>query len=160
MNRRNFLATSAAACLPLSAAPNKPFRYRGYLGWITDLATFADSYAKWPSMRIDEPLLNDYRNTFRLMKRLGFEDLCVWGLYVSRAWPIDINSAMTPERARKVERLIGDAQANGIHILSGLSVYSWGFGEILRANPRLRKTENNSVMCGSEGVMVMDAESD
>jgi hypothetical protein len=150
MNRRNFLTTTAAACLPLSAAPDKAFRYRGYLGWITDLATFADTYAEWPSMRMDKPLLKDYRETFRLMKKLGFKDLCVWGLYVSRAWPVDINSAVTPERARQVERLIGDAQANGIRTVSGLGVYSWGFEEILRANPHLRKTANKSAMCGSE----------
>lgn len=150
MNRRSFLATSAAASLPISAAPGEGFRYRGYLGWITDLATFADTYAEWPSMRIDEPLLNDYRQTFELMKRLGFEDLCIWGLYVSRAWPVDIKSAVTPARAVNVERLIRDAKARGIRVVSGLGVYSWGFEEILRANPHLRKTANTSAMCGSE----------
>jgi hypothetical protein len=150
MNRRNFLTATAAACAPLPAATPTGFRYRGYLGWITDLATFADTSAEWPSMRIDGPLLNDYRVTFRLMKSLGFQDLCIWGLYVSRAWPVDIGSAVTPERAALVERLIRDAQANGIRIVSGLGVYSWGFEDILRANPRLRKTPNKSAMCGSE----------
>ena len=150
MNRRAFLAAAAAACAPGAAAPRAGFHYRGYLGWITDLATFADTYAEWPSMRLDEPLLNDYRETLRLMKRLGFEDLCVWGLYVSRAWPVDIPSAVTPERATQIQKLIHDAKANGIRVISGLGVYSWGFEEILRANPRLRKTPNKSAMCGSE----------
>jgi hypothetical protein len=154
MNRRTFLSatalTASAACFPLSAAPGKAFRHRGYLGWITDLATFADTYAEWPSMRIDAPLLKDYRETFRLMKHLGFDDLCIWGLYVSRAWPVDLNSAVTPERAKQVEKLISDARGNGVRMVSGLGVYSWGFEEILRANPRLRKTANKSAMCGSE----------
>jgi hypothetical protein len=150
MNRRTFLTTTAAACTPLPAAPQKAFRYRSYLGWITDLATFADTHAEWPSMRLDDALLNDYRATFQVMKKLGFEDLCVWGLYVSRAWPVDISKAVTPEWARQVERLIGDAKANGIRVVSGLGVYSWGFEEILRAHPRLRKTANQSAMCGSE----------
>src|SRR4051794_3178714 len=119
MARREFLAT-AAACVPLSAAAGAGFRYRGYLGWITDLATFADTYAEWPSMRLDEPLLNDYRQTFALMKRLGFEDLCIWGLYVTRAWPVDLNTAVTPERGLQIQKLIVDAKANGIRIVSGL----------------------------------------
>src|ERR1700744_4504151 len=84
MNRRGFLAATAAACAPLAAEPRAGFHYRAYLGWITDLATFAETWAEWPSMKIDQPLLNDYRETFGLMKRLGFEDLCIWGLYVSR----------------------------------------------------------------------------
>src|ERR1051326_5892995 len=150
VNLRDFVASSVAACLPLAAAPDQAFQYRGYLGWITDLATFADTYAEWPSMRIDEPLLKDYRETFQLMKTLGFQDLCIWGLYVSRAWPVDIASAVTPERARQVEKLIADARASGVRIVSGLGVYSWGFEEILRAHPRLRKTAKKSAMCGSE----------
>jgi len=150
MNRRTFLAAAGAACTPLAATPRTGFHYRGYLGWITDLATFADTYAEWPSMRLDEPLLKDYRETFSLMKRLGFEDLCVWGFYVSRAWPVDIPSAVTPKRAAQIEKLMHDAKASGIRVISGLGVYSWGFEEILRANPRLRKAPNKSAMCGSE----------
>jgi hypothetical protein len=76
------LLPPAAAALPRAAALPGCFRYRGYLGWITDLATLADTNAEWPSMRLDEPLLKDYRETFGLMKQLGFEDLCIWGLYV------------------------------------------------------------------------------
>jgi hypothetical protein len=151
MNRRKFLAGSlGAAAMPGAAAVPGGFRYRGYLGWITDLATFADANAEWPSMRLDEPLLKDYRYTFGLMKQLGFEDLCIWGLYVSRAWPVDIAQAVTPERGKLVDKLIADARAKGIRVVSGLGVYSWGFDEILNANPHLRKTANKNAMCGSE----------
>ena len=149
MNRRNFLATAASGALTAAAA-NSGFRYKGYLGWITDLATAADTYAEWPSMRVDEPLLRDYRETFSIMKQLAFEDLCIWGLYVSRAWPVDIHSAVTPERAKLIDRLIADAHAKSIRVISGLGVYSWGFDEILNARPHLRKTSNKSTMCGSE----------
>lgn len=150
MNRREFIVTAASLAFPVSAAPATGFGYRGYLGWITDLATFADTYAKWPSMRLDEPLLKDYRETFTMMKQLGFENLCIWGLYVSRAWPVDISSAVTPERGKLVNKLISDARAKGIRIVPGLGVYSWGFDEILKANPHLRKTANQNAMCGSE----------
>jgi len=53
------------------------FDHRGYLGWITDLATDADSHAAWPSMRLDGRLLSDYRQTFRLMKEAGFNEISV-----------------------------------------------------------------------------------
>ncbi|MEO8130369.1 MAG: hypothetical protein ABJF23_00045 [Bryobacteraceae bacterium] len=149
IRRREFIATAAGAALTAGAATTG-FRYRGYLGWITDLATFADTYADWPSMRLDEPLLKDYRETFGLMRQLGFEDLCVWGLYVSRAWPVDITSAVPADRGKLVEKLIADAHARKIRVVSGLGVYSWGFDEILKANPHLLKTANKNAMCGSE----------
>src|SRR5690242_19377186 len=69
------------------------FRHRGYLGWITDLATNPDPDAAWPSMRLDEDLLSDYARTFRLMPRLGYNETTIWGLYVSRAWPADLRNA-------------------------------------------------------------------
>jgi hypothetical protein len=55
------------------------FTHRGYLGWITDLATEPDPRAAWPSMRLDERLLRDYRETFAMMKRLGFNEMSAWG---------------------------------------------------------------------------------
>jgi hypothetical protein len=146
--RREFLAAGAGAISALSAAP-APFSYRGYLGWITDLATMPDTHAAWPSMRIDRALLEDYSKSFAVMKEIGFEDLCVWGLYVSRAWPVDITSAVQPKRAGLVERLIEDAHKSGIRVVSGLGIYSWGFDEILKANPQLAKS-NQSTMCGSD----------
>ena len=94
LTRRDFLASGAGALSALSGAQDG-FRYRGYLGWITDLATMPDTNAAWPSMRINRQLLKDYSATFEVMKELGFQDLCVWGLYVSRAWPVDITSCGT-----------------------------------------------------------------
>jgi hypothetical protein len=48
-----------------------------------------------------------------------------------------------------VDKLIAAAHAKGIRVISGLGVYSWGFDEILKANPRLMKG-NRSALCGSE----------
>jgi hypothetical protein len=147
MFRREFLG-SAAAAVNLTAAA-EPFRYRGYLGWITDLATIADTHAAWPSMKLDDPLLRDYNETFRLMREWKMPDLCIWGLYVSRAWPVDLKSSVTKERGALVEKLIADAHKQDVRVISGLGVYSWGFDEILQANPHLMKG-NQSAMCGSE----------
>ena len=133
----------------MQAAPARSFTHRAYLGWITDLATEPDAHAAWPSMRLGESLQRDYRETFELMQQLGLQDLCVWGLYASRAWPIDLQSCITPERARSVDQLISAAHARGVGVLSGLGVYSWGFDQILRANPHLMKG-NSHALCGSE----------
>jgi len=100
-------------------------------------------------MRLDERLLQDYRRTFELMQRLGFNEIVIWGFYVANAWPVDIRSAVTPERGRRVEQLIHLAHQRGLKVLSGLGVYSWGFERIIRANPKLNRGNSNA-MCASE----------
>lgn len=127
----------------------KSFRHRGYLGWITDLASEPDTHAAWPSMRLDNRLLEDYRATFKVLKQLGFNELSVWGLYVSRAWPVDIPNAVEKARGVQVETLIASAHQHGIRVLSGLGVYSWGFNEIIKAFPQLSK-DNPQAMCAHE----------
>lgn len=125
------------------------FNHRGYLGWITDLATQPDPDAAWPSMRLDEQLLQDYRQTFEVMNQLKMNEIVVWGFYVSRSWPVDIESAVDPGRGALVEKLIADAHRRDLRVYSGLGVYSWGFDEIIRANPKLSRG-NPQAMCASE----------
>ena len=136
-------------CGALVAGEKPGFRRRGYLGWITDLDSRPDTNAAWPSMRLDAPLLSDYRATFRLMRRLGFNEATMWGLYVSRAWPVDLASCITPQRGALVRQLIDAAHQQGIRIYAGLGVCSWGFDQIIRAFPRLSRGNPNA-MCGSE----------
>jgi hypothetical protein len=107
MQRRTLLATAAGAVAP--AARVTSLAFRGYLGWITDLATHPDTNAAWPSMRLDEALLKDYRETFERMSELGLQDLCVWGLYVSRAWRVIgelLNLAQFLPRLKDVAKII------------------------------------------------------
>ena len=125
------------------------FNHRGYLGWITDLATQPDPNAAWPSMRLDERLLQDYQRTFDLMRHLRMNEIVVWGFYVSRAWPVDIKSAVPPGRGAMVEKLIEAAHRQSLRVYSGLGVYSWGFEDIIKANPKLNRG-NPQAMCGSE----------
>jgi hypothetical protein len=125
------------------------FNHRGYLGWITDLASEPDRSAAWPSMRLDAQLLKDYQESFAVMRRLGFNEISVWGLYVSRAWPVHIASSVTRERGTLVEKLIDAAHRQGIRVYSGLGVYSWGFDDIIRAHPKLSRGNANA-MCASE----------
>ena len=75
-SRRAFLKQSV--CGALLAGEKPGFRHRSYLGWITDLDSRPDTNAAWPSMRLDAPLLSDYREKFRLMQRLGFNEAAIW----------------------------------------------------------------------------------
>jgi hypothetical protein len=45
-------------------------------------------------MRLDEKLLGDYQQSFELMPKLGFNEISLWGFYVSRSWPVDVRSAV------------------------------------------------------------------
>ena len=103
------------------AAPAK-FNHRGYLGWITDLASDPDRSAAWPSMRLDAKLLKDYQESFVAMRRLGFNEISVWGLYVSRSWPVDIAGSVSRARGALVEKLIDAAHRQGIRVYSGLGL--------------------------------------
>ncbi len=100
-------------------------------------------------MRLDDQLLQDYRETFALMRRVGFNEIVVWGLYTANNWPLDLKSAVSSERGRRVEQLIASAHEHGIKVLSGLGTYSWGFAEIIKANPKLNGGNANA-MCASE----------
>ena len=97
-------------------------------------------------MRLDNTLLADYRYKFELMKRLGFNEMSLWGLYVSRSWPLDIESSVIPERGERVEQLIDMAHENDVRVYSGLGIYSWGFEEIIKAHPGLSRG-NKRAMC-------------
>ena len=149
ITRRQSLKAVLALPFGLSANESTGFRHRAYLGWITDLDSRPDAHAPWPSMRLDTALLEDYRRTFAAMKRLGYNAIVIWGFYVSRSWPLDIPGAVPAERGRLVDKLIEAAHSQGIRVYTGLGVYSWGFEEIIRANPRLSRG-NPSAMCASQ----------
>jgi hypothetical protein len=150
ITRREILkATSLALPFGLRASAAPGFRYRAYLGWITDLDSRPDAHAPWPSMRLDTALLEEYRRTFVAMKRLGYNAIVIWGFYVSRSWPLNITSAVPAERGTLVSKLIDAAHEHGIRVYTGLGVYSWGFEDIIRANPKLNRG-NPRAMCASQ----------
>ena len=148
LTRRDLLQTALATgvlALPVQVKSER-FEHRGYLGWITDLATAPDPNAEWPSMRIDQSLISDYERTFKFMAHLGFNEMTLWGLYVSQAWPVDIATAVTEARGRSVLKILELAHRNNIRVYAGLGVYSWGFEEIIRKNPQLANG-NPRAMC-------------
>ena len=121
--------------------------HRAYYGWITDLAARAQ-YGPWPAMHLDESLLADYEESFALQQRLGLDVSVIWGLLVSREWPVDVPAGIPAQRLDQVRRLLAAAHQRGIRVLAGLGVYSWGFEEIIRAHPTL-SAGNPQALCAS-----------
>ena len=162
LRRRDLLESMAATMgvLPaIAAADPRPspspaasgkdaFRHRGYLGWITDLASQPHADARWPSISIDGVLLDDYRRQFRLLSKLGYNEVVIWGFYVARDWPVALEQSISAQRLAALEKLIESAHDSKLHVYSGLGVYSWGFEEIIKAFPSLSGT-NPQAMCGS-----------
>src|SRR3954447_19721286 len=124
------------------------FVHRGYLGWITDSISMPRPHDAWPSIGIDQALLDDYARTFAFMRDTGINEMSVWGLFVAREWPVEVEQAVDAERRQQVQIILDEAHRNGIKVLSGFGVYSWGFEAIIRANPHLTRG-NPRALCAS-----------
>lgn len=123
------------------------FEFKAYYGWISEMAT-RPLMDDWPVIQLDPPMLRDFEITFDLCKRLGYDHVVIWGLGVSRDWPVPVARALGQERRKQVQLVIDSAHRRGLKVLSGLGVYSWGFQEIIRQNPHLSKT-NPEALCAS-----------
>jgi hypothetical protein len=124
------------------------YTYRGYLGWITDLASQPHPTGAWPVTEIDEALLADYEASFAMQAAVGLDISSIWGLAVGRSWPLAIEESVDAARTAQVRRLIERAHRHGIRILAGTGVYSWGFEAIIREHPEL-SGGNPRAMCAS-----------
>jgi hypothetical protein len=70
-------------------------------------------------------------------------------LAVSRDWPLDLGQSLTPEKRAFAVAVSEMCRARDIKLLAGLGVYSWGFDNIIRANPHLART-NPHALCPHE----------
>jgi hypothetical protein len=156
MQRRDFLkqATLGAACLaasdavPLWAAARTPattkalqpsYKYRIAFGaWINDLRTDPLPLENWPAPQLDEDSVESAIRAMDVQAAAGFNLLDVWGLFATYGWPTDIVSAVTPERKKRIELLIRAAKARGLKVVLGLGTYSWGYDQIIAADPEVR----------------------
>jgi hypothetical protein len=123
------------------------FQHRLYYGWIRDLASEGRPNDAWPSIVIDDKLLNDYDVNLKFMHEIGLNEIVIWGLFISREWPLDLKNAINETRRKQVLAIIEKAHKYNIKVLSGVGVYSWGFDAIIRANPKLACPDNPSAMC-------------
>jgi hypothetical protein len=103
----------------------------------------------WPVITLDDQMMGDFGEIFDLCKQVGFDKMVIWGLFVSRRWPAQIEQSVDEKRRRRIQELLDAAHERGIRILSGLGVYSWGFEEIIEKFPKLSR-DNPRAMCASE----------
>jgi hypothetical protein len=123
------------------------FQHRAYYGWIRDLASEGRPNDPWPSILIDDKLLNDYDINLKFMHEIGLNEITIWGLFIAREWPLELKNAIDETRKKQVRAIIEKAHHYNIKVLSGMGVYSWGFDAIIRANPELACPDNPSAMC-------------
>lgn len=116
--------------------------------WLNDsrLKPIADE--NWPSVRIDEGTLHSLQETAAFLKTAGYNYLDVFGLVTNHSWAPDIGSTITKERAEAVRKVIDVFHQQGIRLIYGLGVYSWGFERIIQEVPGVRGT-SAQVMCAS-----------
>jgi hypothetical protein len=125
----------------------KGFKHRTLVGWISEFSSRPLS-EPWPVIRLDEEMMNDFAEIFDLCQQVGFDKIVIWGLFVSRRWPVPLYQALDEQRRKQLQELLDAAHNRGIKILSGLGVYSWGFEEIIEKFPEVAKS-NPRVMCAA-----------
>jgi len=160
LNRREFLGAAAAASLTAIASaqsapattPSGPrvFTHRVQFGaWINDMRNDVLPRENWPAKLLDQQTEADIIACLELGRQAGYNEIDVWGLFATGAYPIDIRSAFRdPQRRPRVDRILKAARDRGIKIIFGTGVYSWGFDAIIAHDPAIRGT-NPRVMCAS-----------
>ena len=125
----------------------KGFEHRALVGWISEFSS-RPLHEPWPVIKLDDEMMSDFYEIFDLCKQAGFDKMVIWGLFVSRRWPVPLAQAVDAQRRRRIQELLDAAHERGIQILSGLGVYSWGFEEIIEKFPQVSKGSPR-VMCAS-----------
>src|SRR5574340_510192 len=123
------------------------FTHRALYGWISEFVN-RPLPGVWPQIPLDDETLTDLDAYFDLCREVGYNEVGFWGLFVDRRWPTDIVSCVAGDRRARVERVLASAHARGLRVISGLGLYSWGFEEIIEANPQLNRG-NPRAMCPS-----------
>jgi hypothetical protein len=158
MNRRDFLqaAQGAAAVLTLgrgvAAGVEKPdgdagshaYPYRIAFGaWVGDMRNSPLPLQKWPAPELDEEAVASFIQAMDVQSQAGFNYLDAWGLFATYGYPPDIASAFAdPQRRAQVNRLLHAASERGLKYLFGMGLFSWGYDEIIKADPEVQGREN------------------
>jgi hypothetical protein len=156
IKRREFLRTTAlgATCLAFegstrawaadpSAAPPKArdasYKLRVAFGaWINDMRLTPLPLENWPAPQFDDESVASAIRAMEVQAAAGFNLLDLWGLFATFGWPVDIVSAVTAERKKRIKRLLQAARERGLKVALGLGTYSWGYDKIIAANPEVR----------------------
>src|SRR5437762_9608600 len=117
MTRREFLIeTSAAAAAMTSsglfAGTSRPvsadrYTHRVQFGcWINDMRNDVLPRDNWPAKVLDDKTERDIIDCLTLGQQSGYNQIDVWGLFATSAYPIDLRSAFRDEQRRpRVDRI-------------------------------------------------------
>ena len=141
---------------PATSKLENGYKYRIAFGcWINDMRSQALPLQQWPAPQLDEITVSSIIAAMDVQSRAGFNYLDAWGLFATYGYPPDIASAFADEaRAAQVRRLIREAKQRGITYLFGMGLFSWGYDQIIRADPAVRGRSKagqplDHVMCGA-----------
>lgn len=125
------------------------FDYKiAYGCWLNDSREKPIVDEDWPSIRIDADTLDSFDRTTAFLHDAGYNYLDVFGLITNHSWTDDIASTVDDTRMAQIRCAIDIAHKNGLKLIYGLGVYSWGFDGIIERNPAVRGTSAQA-MCAS-----------
>ncbi len=173
MDRRQFLQ-STAALAGASLAPgatlrhgdasasetsqqSKSYDYRIAFGaWINDMRSDPTPLTNWPAPQFDECTVDSTIAVMDLMRETGCQWLDAFGLWATRAYPLDIVSAFEDEQRKpRLQKLFRAAEQRDIKLVLPLGLMTWGYDEIIEKDPEVRRQDgvpnpHKSAMCGSQ----------
>ena len=116
--------------------------------WLNDSRENPITDEDWPSIRIDENTIDSLTKTMRFLRDAGYEYFDVFGLITNNNWTNNIFSTVNKTRENLIKNVIDIIHKNGLKLIYGLGVYSWGFEDIIEQNPLVKGT-SSMVMCAS-----------
>jgi hypothetical protein len=115
------------------------YKYRIAFGaWINDMRMRPLPLENWPAPQLDDEAVESMIRAMDVQSDAGFNMLDVWGLFATYGWPPDIVSVLDKDRRRRIMRLLKAADQRGITVMLGLGTYSWGYDNIIAADPSVR----------------------
>src|SRR4030042_5920124 len=126
------------------------FNHRIAFGcWINDVRDMPSLNKIWPNIKIDRYTIKSMTNLIDLISTAGYNSLDLFGLLVGENWPVNIEETLNRGREDKINFIIDYAHSKNLKIIFGLSIFGWGFKEIINYDPET-KSNGCSVMCGSK----------
>jgi hypothetical protein len=172
MDRRTFLQSASLAGISLAAgslasgpstitrgadADKKSYDYKIAFGaWINDMRSDPVPLTDWPAHQFDDCTVDSAIAVMDLMAQCGCKYLDAFGLWATRAYPLDVVSAFQ-DSARKtlLDRLFTAADQRGVRLFLPLGLMTWGYDEIIAKDPAVRRQDGvanpcPSAMCGAQ----------
>ncbi len=150
------LATAGQPASPQESTTPEAYSYRIAFGaWINDMRSDPVPLTDWPAHQFDECTVDSALAVMDLLAETGCKYLDAFGLWATRAYPLDVVSAFQDSlRAPLLSRLFQGADQRGVRLFLPLGLMTWGYDEIIAKDPEVRRRDgvanpSPSAMCGA-----------